>query len=133
MGQNSKINSGFLGALGALGAPIRAIKLGPSVVAVLATLGAFGLVAMGVVTYLLSGQPIYAILADTLIGAFVFALVWLLLRFAEENPVVAALGGGQLLQYLESQMGAKNPSIIDAHATPVTGAPRPQSGSTDGK
>ncbi len=105
----------WLGALGALGGPIRAIKLGPSIVAVLATLGAFGLVAMGVVTYFLSDKPLYALGSDALIGIFIFALVWLLLRFTEDNPIVAALGGGQLLQYLETQMGAKDSSIVIEH------------------
>jgi len=131
MPRNSKMDWGWLGALGALGGPIRAVKLGPSIVAVLATLGAFGLIAIGAVTYILSDKPIYAFGVDALIGAFIFALVWLLLRFTENNPLVAALGGGQLLQYLEAQTGAKNRAIIDATASPILGTADPAHGGLD--
>jgi hypothetical protein len=120
-----------LGGLGALGAPIRSLKLGPSVVAVLATLGAFGLVAIGFATYMLSAQPIYALGVDALIGLFVWALVRMLLQFSHDNPLVAALSGGQVLQYLEASLGAKNPTIVIEHQKPVAGEPSARGGSGD--
>jgi hypothetical protein len=121
----------WLEGLGALGEPIRAIKLGPSVVAVLATLGAFGLVAIGVVTFILSGQPLFALAADALIGLFIWLVIRSLLKFTENNPIIAALGGGHLLQFLESQMAAKNPEIVIEHQASVLGSPASSSQRND--
>jgi hypothetical protein len=124
VGRQQKTQGSWLEGLGSLGEPIRAIKLGPSIVAVLATLGAFGLVAIGAVTFILSGQPLYALAVDALIVFFIWLLIRLLLEFTKANPVVAALGGGQLLQYLESQLGAKNPDIVIEHQASVVGSPK---------
>lgn len=113
--------------IGGLGAPFQAVKLGPSVVAVLATLGAFALIAIIGVTFLLSGHPLEAVIADALIITFIFPLIWLLLRFSERHPLIAALGGGQIVRLIEGQMGAKNKAIV-IDQLPVVGGSKDASG-----
>lgn len=114
-----------LRGLGGLGDPIRAVKLGPSVVAVLATLALFAVLVVGAISWALAATPLVALMMGGVVIVFVLVVIWLLLRFAERNPLVAALGGGQIVKALEMQIGAKDPRIIDGTATPVSGTAHP--------
>ena len=97
------------------------IKLGPGVLATIIPINTVGLVALAALVFALSNSPILA-----LIG-FLFGLAFLVyaneraFRYAQANPIPALLGGGELLQLIRDQAGARDRSVI-VEGPPVTAA-----------
>ncbi|HEY2034682.1 MAG TPA: hypothetical protein VGH02_13440 [Rhizomicrobium sp.] len=103
------------------GGAIRAIKLGLGVLATTAIQNIAGLVVIGLIAIFLRGMPLYALIGIAIVLCYMIYSSERSYRYAEKNPIPALLGGGALLQYLQSQAGAKDPKTIRGDSTPVAG------------
>lgn len=83
---------------------------------------------MGGVIFLLRAQPSFALGGAAIVAIFVWLVIQSLLRFTKDNQAVAALGGGQFLQFLQTQMGSKNPNLIIDHQPSMIGEPSSDKG-----
>jgi hypothetical protein len=97
------------------------VKLGPGVLRTIIPIVGIGVVAIAGVTYALAGNPLIALAAFVIGILFLAYVVERSFRYAENNPLPALLGGGELLQLFRDQRSARDKNVV-VEGNPVVGA-----------
>jgi len=80
-----------------------------------------GLIAVAALVYALSSNPLYALIGSVIGFAFLIYANERAFRYAIRNPIPALLSGGEILQLIRDQTGARDKSIV-VEAKPEAGA-----------
>jgi len=108
-------------ALAAVSRGVAGVKLGPGVLGTIVPINTVGLIAVAALVYALSSNPLYALIGSVIGFAFLIYANERAFRYAIRNPIPALLSGGEILQLIRDQTGARDKSIV-VEAKPEAGA-----------
>lgn len=98
-----------------------AFKLGRGVLATIVPITIAAMLAIGIVSWTLSANPIIALAAIFIVLLFSAYAVERSFRYAENDPISALFSGGEMLQLYRDQTAARDRAIV-VDSPPVIGA-----------